>query len=156
MMNNPLPTVIKRLNVQGLNQLLGILTHGSIHSFLYDEGAFPVSLTMDVRSEPYNSGSLHPIFTQNLPEGYVRRYISEKLMRYGKINDMYLLANMKIQRLKSAMITDDSLDNYASAWVSFWGNGGFRCRSTHPTFTYAMLAEIGRFSSRCYVPPRSV
>jgi serine/threonine-protein kinase HipA len=92
MTNNPLPTVINRLNVLGLNQFLGILTHGSIHSFLYDQGAFPVSLTMDIRLDPYNSGSLHPIFTQNLPEGYVRRYISEKLMRYGKVNDMYLLA----------------------------------------------------------------
>jgi serine/threonine-protein kinase HipA len=92
MTNNPLPPVIKRLNVLGLNQPLGLLTHGNIHSFLYDEGAFPVSLTMDVRLDPYNSGSLHPIFTQNLPEGYVRRYICEKLMRYGKVNDMYLLA----------------------------------------------------------------
>jgi hypothetical protein len=34
MTNNPLPPVIKRLNVLGLNQPLGILTHGSIHSFL--------------------------------------------------------------------------------------------------------------------------
>lgn len=92
MMNNPLPAMINRLNVLGLNHSLGILTHGSIHSFLYDEEAFPVSLTMAVRSDPYNSGSLHAIFTQNLPEGYVRRYISDKLMRYGKINDMYLLA----------------------------------------------------------------
>lgn len=92
MTNNPLPKKIERLNVRGLNQSLGILTHGSIHSFLYDEDAFPVSLTMEVRSDPYNSGSLHPIFTQNLPEGYVRRYISEKLRRYGKVNDMYLLA----------------------------------------------------------------
>jgi serine/threonine-protein kinase HipA len=66
MTNNPLPTVINRLNVLGLNQFLGILTHGSIHSFLYDQGAFPVSLTMDIRLDPYNSGSLHPIFYPEL------------------------------------------------------------------------------------------
>ncbi|MHA3058781.1 hypothetical protein [Acinetobacter sp. ANC 5584] len=27
----------------------------------------------------YSSGSLHPIFSQNLPEGFNRRFIAEKL-----------------------------------------------------------------------------
>lgn len=40
----------------------------------------------------YSSGSLHPIFAQNLPEGFNRRLITEKLARYAKVNDMYLLA----------------------------------------------------------------
>ncbi len=51
-----------------------------------------MSLTMKVRTDAYNHGTAHPIFSQNLPEGFVRRYISEKLARYGKINDMYFLA----------------------------------------------------------------
>lgn len=93
LMNNiPLPEIVNRLRVSGLTQPLGTLTHGSHHSFLYDQDAFAVSLTMNVRPDPYNSGSLHSVFSQNLPEGFIRRYISEKLMRFGKINDMYLLA----------------------------------------------------------------
>lgn len=92
MSDYPLPEMVDRLVVSGLKTPLGTLTHGSFHSFLYNSNAFAVSLTMQVRADPYNSGSLHSIFSQNLPEGYVRRYISEKLMRYGKINDMYLLA----------------------------------------------------------------
>ena len=40
---------------------------------------------MKVRDDAYNHGTAHPIFSQNLPEGFVRRYISEKLARYGKV-----------------------------------------------------------------------
>jgi len=47
---------------------------------------------MNYQKAPYNHGALHPIFSQNLPEGYVRRYIDEKLRRHANINDMYLLA----------------------------------------------------------------
>ncbi|MFT4925402.1 MAG: serine/threonine-protein kinase HipA [Phenylobacterium sp.] len=92
MTDNPLPEVVNRLAVSGLNRSLGTLTHGSTHSFLYDKDAFAVSLTMNIRPDPYNSGSLHSVFSQNLPEGYIRRYISDKLLRFGKVNDMYLLA----------------------------------------------------------------
>lgn len=53
-----------------------------------------VSLTMPNQPDPYNRGALHPVFTQNLPEGYLRRYISEKLRRHAEIDDMYLLALM--------------------------------------------------------------
>jgi serine/threonine-protein kinase HipA len=42
--------------------------------------------------DAYASGSLHPIFSQNLPEGFNRRFIAEKLARFAKVNDMYLLA----------------------------------------------------------------
>ena len=91
-----LPPVVKQLSVQySQNEQvkeLGVLTHGSHYSFQYTQQKFPVSLTMKVRTDAYHHGAAHPIFSQNLPEGFVRRYISEKLARYGKINDMYFLA----------------------------------------------------------------
>jgi len=91
-----LPSSIEQLSVQynqnGQALELGILTHGSHHSFQYTQQEFPVSLTMKHRDDAYNHGAIHPIFSQNLPEGFIRRYISERLARYGKINDMYFLA----------------------------------------------------------------
>ena len=84
-----LPSSVKQLSV-GYSQgeqagELGVLTHGSHYSFQYTQQKLPVSLTMKVRSDAYNHGGAHPIFSQNLPEGFVRRYISEKLARYGKV-----------------------------------------------------------------------
>ena len=91
-----LPTSIKQLSVQSANAKnnpdLGILTHGTHHSFQYTQQETPISLTMKCRADAYNHGAIHPIFSQNLPEGFIRRYISEKLARYGRINDMYFLA----------------------------------------------------------------
>ena len=91
-----LPASIAQLSVQHTRseQLieLGVLTQGSHHSFQYLQAETPISLTMKCRDDAYNSGAIHPIFSQNLPEGFIRRYISEKLARYGKINDMYFLA----------------------------------------------------------------
>lgn len=91
-----LPSSIEQLSVQynqnGQALELGILTHGSHHSFQYIQQEFPVSLTMKLRDDAYNHGAIHPIFSQNLPEGFIRRFISERLARYGKINDMYFLA----------------------------------------------------------------
>jgi len=91
-----LPSSIEQLSVQfneGASAAeLGILTHGAHHSFQYTQQETPISLTMKCRVDAYNYGAIHPIFSQNLPEGFIRRYISEKLARYGKINDMYFLA----------------------------------------------------------------
>lgn len=91
-----LPSSIEQLAVQynqsGQAIELGLLTHGGHHSFQYTQKKRSISLTMKCRDDAYNHGAIHPIFSQNLPEGFIRRYISEKLARYGKINDMYFLA----------------------------------------------------------------
>ena len=91
-----LPSSIEQLSVQYNRDeqaiKLGILTHGTHHSFQYTQQKLPISLTMKCRNDAYNHGAIHSIFSQNLPEGFIRRYISEKLARYGKINDMYFLA----------------------------------------------------------------
>lgn len=89
-----LPEQIKRITVNVARQQVGLLTHSSHFSFLYSQDAMAVSLTMPNQPDPYNRGALHPVFTQNLPEGYLRRYISEKLRRHAEIDDMYLLALM--------------------------------------------------------------
>jgi len=86
-----LPEHIKQIEVSSFGDTSGRLIQPAQYSFQYT-GDQPVSLTMDIQETPYNTGSIHPVFAQNLPEGYVRRFISERLERHAKVNDLYLLA----------------------------------------------------------------
>ena len=94
MSTNPnLPSKVKNITVCTNNTELGILTHGSVHHYQPTQENQHISLTMTKKGiDGYSSGSLHPIFSQNLPEGFNRRFIADKLARYAKVNDMYLLA----------------------------------------------------------------
>ncbi|MDU0352518.1 HipA N-terminal domain-containing protein [Paraglaciecola aquimarina] len=89
-----LPEKISKINVEAGGQQTGILRQTGHFSFMYSDDTRPVSLTMPYKDEPYNHGALHPVFTQSLPEGYLRRYIHEKLIRYAHVDDLYLLALM--------------------------------------------------------------
>lgn len=86
-----LPSRINHIQVQAFGVESGELSQSGHFAYQYTNQN-PVSLTMKYQQVPYNHGVLHPIFSQNLPEGYVRRYISEKLRRHANVNDMYLLA----------------------------------------------------------------
>ena len=88
-----LPRRIDKLTVVSDDTELGILTRGSNHYFQPTQVDSHVSLTMTKPSlDGYASGALHPIFSQNLPEGFNRRFIAERLARHARVNDMYLLA----------------------------------------------------------------
>ncbi len=91
-----LPKKVNKIDVYFNDQPLGLLTHSSVHHYQPTQTTHHVSLTMTkVNMEGYNSGALHPIFRQNLPEGFNRLYIAEKLARYANVDDMYLLALQK-------------------------------------------------------------
>jgi len=89
-----LPEKIRELGVTAFNEPVGVLNHIGHFQFTYLEDAIHnVSLRMDRKKQTqYNSGAVHRVFTQHLPEGYVRRFIHEKLERYADVNDMYFLA----------------------------------------------------------------
>ncbi|SBS27186.1 hypothetical protein MSP8887_00565 [Marinomonas spartinae] len=88
-----LPKSINSIEVFVGDSNVGLLTHGTRHHFQPIQTVQNVSLTMTQEGlDGFYSGSLHPIFAQNLPEGFNRHYIAEKLARYAKVNDMYLLA----------------------------------------------------------------
>lgn len=75
------------------------------YTFSYGGQGEEVSLTMPQRIASYNSGALHPVFQMNIPEGYVRERLTERLRRYIKVNDMLFLAlqqNRGIGRLSYA------------------------------------------------------
>ena len=89
-----LPEQVNKVKVKTGHHYAGNLSQKGHFSFSYLDDTYPVSLTMPYKAEPYNYGALHPVFTQSLPEGYLRCYIFEKLRRYANIDDMYLLALM--------------------------------------------------------------
>ena len=88
-----LPAKISNITVCANQAELGVLTYGSVHYYQPLQEKQHVSLTMTQRGmDGYSSSALHPIFAQNLPEGFNRRLITERLARYAKVNDMYFLA----------------------------------------------------------------
>lgn len=88
-----LPHSIDKIKIQLGDQELGLLTKGSIHHYQPLQLNQHISLTMTQSTlDGFSSGSLHPIFSQNLPEGFNRHFIAERLARYAKVDDMYLLA----------------------------------------------------------------
>jgi len=88
-----LPKRIDKIDVCLGKKALGLLTNSSVHHYQPSQIGQYVSLTMTRPSlDGYSSGALHPIFAQNLPEGFNRHFIAERLARYAKVDDMYLLA----------------------------------------------------------------
>lgn len=90
---NELPRKIQNIDIFVESAQLGLLTHGDHYSYQPIQEKQHVSLTMTRKGmQAYPHGTLHPVFAQNLPEGSNRRYIADKLARYAKVDDMYLLA----------------------------------------------------------------
>ncbi|WP_457794579.1 type II toxin-antitoxin system HipA family toxin [Acinetobacter baumannii] len=88
-----LPAKISNITVCANQAELGLLTYGSVHHYQPIQEKQHVSLTMTRKGmDGYSANALHPIFAQNLPEGFNRRLITERLARYAKVNDMFLLA----------------------------------------------------------------
>ncbi|MGI9275815.1 MAG: type II toxin-antitoxin system HipA family toxin [Endozoicomonas sp.] len=87
------PEKTNRIRVHTPGGLAGVLSFekGS-YIFSYRDGGEDVSLTMPFQTASYNSGALHPVFQMNIPEGYVRERLSERLRRYTRVNDMLFLA----------------------------------------------------------------
>ena len=91
-----LPQKITELVIGVADQQSGhlLFEKGSYHYAYAHADSLPVSVTMQPQNQRfYNNGRLFPIFEMNLPEGYVRHRIAERLLRYvGKVSDMLFLA----------------------------------------------------------------
>lgn len=93
-MNN-LPERINEITVAAFGRTVGSLVNNTGHyEFSYlDRATHDVSLRMPRATQvSWKYGEVHPVFLQHLPEGFLRKYISEKLERHAKVNDMYFLA----------------------------------------------------------------
>lgn len=88
------PNKITELGVASFGKGAGLLTQPANYNFTYAKN-IPISLTMNTHYLEYNYGSLHPIFAQNLPEGRIKEYLQNRLLKTNKdirFNDMYMLA----------------------------------------------------------------
>jgi serine/threonine-protein kinase HipA len=77
---------------------------GDSARLLFDKGSYQLiyhaynspylSMTMPPQERQiYTSGAMFPIFEMNIPEGFIRRHISQRLQRYvGTVTDMMFLA----------------------------------------------------------------
>lgn len=91
--NVQFPTEIRSIEVFTDNFKQGLLTHSGHYYYQPVQKQSFVSLTMTLPDMlGYSHGALHPIFSQNLPEGHNRHFIASKLARYANVNEMYLLA----------------------------------------------------------------
>lgn len=87
------PKKIREVKISSFGQYAGRLSQPAQFVFQYEDSECPpCALNMPFSQAPYNYGSMHPVFRQNLPEGYVRHYIAERLERHATVNDLYLLA----------------------------------------------------------------
>jgi len=88
---------VKSLDVFAGDRRAGQITQAGAYRFTYhlasdSSSERQVSLLMPVRADQYTHGALFPVFQMNLPEGFVRRYITERMMKTAKVNDMLFLA----------------------------------------------------------------
>jgi serine/threonine-protein kinase HipA len=86
---------IKQLDVLTPAGVSGRLSKSDNFVFNYHPEAAEinqVSVTMRIRPESYTRGALFPIFEMNLPEGYVRHYVMERLRKLAVVDDLLFLA----------------------------------------------------------------
>jgi len=84
---------VKQLIVSTPQGVAGSLTKEAQHVFNYTgkDQASEVSLTMPLRQQSYSTALMLPVFAMNLPEGHLLQYITKKLAKVGKVDDMKLL-----------------------------------------------------------------
>ncbi len=85
---------IKRLQVSTVTGEAGDLLRESQYVFNYSatERTNEVSLTMPIRAQSYVSSLLMPVFSMNLPEGYLFDLIARRIAKHEHIDEMRLLA----------------------------------------------------------------
>lgn len=85
---------IKRLQVSTVTGEAGDLLRESQYVFNYTatERVNEVSLTMPIRAQSYASSLLMPVFSMNLPEGYLFDLIARRIAKHERIDEMRLLA----------------------------------------------------------------
>jgi serine/threonine-protein kinase HipA len=84
---------IRQINIKVADEVAGLLEKNARFEFTYHSDAqFPVAVAMPLERRSYQNGALFPIFEMNIPEGYVRHRITEKLRKHIQVDDMLFLA----------------------------------------------------------------
>jgi len=112
---------IRQLEVYTPAGLSGQLFKNAHFTYNYDPKADvrdQVSITMEVRNESFIRGALFPVFEMNLPEGYVRHYVFERMRKVAPVDDMLFLALSGDNGIGRITYRTDQLDQEASEPVS--------------------------------------
>lgn len=92
------PPSLDTLDVTVNGELAGVLhmADRNQYSFTYDRAATgrEISLTMPYRPASWVHDRLHPVFAQNLPEGYLKEVLSKTVRKLHGSGDLALLAHL--------------------------------------------------------------
>jgi len=84
---------IRRIDIKVAGEIAGLLEKNTQFEFTYHSDAqFPVAVAMPLKKRAYQSGALFPIFEMNIPEGFIRHRITEKLRKQIQVDEMLFLA----------------------------------------------------------------
>ncbi len=84
---------IRRIDIKVAGKVAGLLEKNTQFEFTYHSDAqFPVAVSMPLEKRAYQSGALFPIFEMNIPEGFIRHRITERLRKQIRVDDMLFLA----------------------------------------------------------------
>lgn len=84
---------IRKIDIKVAGEAAGLLENNTQFNFTYHSNAtFPVAVSMLLEKRAYQSGALFPIFEMNIPEGFIRYRITERLRKQIRVNDMLFLA----------------------------------------------------------------
>jgi len=84
---------IQHIDIKVAGFPAGSLTKKAQFEFSYHSDASnPISVTMPLSTRYYQRGALFPIFEMNIPEGYVRYRITERLRKHIQVDEMLFLS----------------------------------------------------------------
>jgi len=84
---------IRQITIKVAGEVAGLLEQKTQFEFTYHSDAqSPVAVSMPVDNRFYQDGALFPIFEMNIPEGFIRHRITEKLRKHIQVDEMLFLA----------------------------------------------------------------
>ncbi|MCH7881897.1 MAG: type II toxin-antitoxin system HipA family toxin [Proteobacteria bacterium] len=84
---------IRQIDIKAAGEIAGLLEKNTQFEFTYHSDAqFPVAVAMPLKKRAYRNGALFPIFEMNIPEGFIRHRITERLRKQIQVDEMLFLA----------------------------------------------------------------
>lgn len=84
---------IRQITIKMAGEVAGLLEKNTRFEFTYHSDAqMPVAVSMPVDNRFYQDGALFPIFEMNIPEGFIRHRITERLRKHIQVDEMLFLA----------------------------------------------------------------
>lgn len=84
---------IGQMTIKVAGEVAGLLEKKTQFEFTYHSDARrPVAVSMPIDNRFYQDGALFPIFEMNIPEGFIRHRITERLRKYIQVDEMLFLA----------------------------------------------------------------